>query len=115
MSPGSVVIVLLAVALLVAAVMLVRSRNPNPWPPIVTAMVTSGVCFTIGGASAEDTTGPSVATVAAAVVGLLSVAAAIVALVPRSRQRPPSRLPMMLSIGGILIGAAGLVLNLLVG
>ena len=32
MSAGSVVIVLLAVALLAAAVLLVRSRNPNPWP-----------------------------------------------------------------------------------
>ncbi len=49
MSLGSVVIVLLAVALLAAAVLLVRSRNPNPWPPIVVAMLASGVCFTVGG------------------------------------------------------------------
>ena len=115
MSPGSVVIVLLAVVLLVAAVALLRSRNPNPWPSVVVAMVVSGVCFTVGGASGEDTSGPSIATVVAAIVGLLSVAGAILALVPRSRNRPPSRLPMLLSTGGILIGAVGLVLNQLAG
>ena len=78
-------------------------------------MLASGVCFTVGGASGEDTTGPSIATVVAAVVGLLSVAAAIIALVPRSRNRSPSRLPMLLSTGGIVIGAVGLVLNQLAG
>ena len=78
-------------------------------------MLASGVCFTVGGGSGEDASGPSIATVVAAIVGLLSVAAAILALVPRSRNRPPSRLPMLLSTGGILIGAVGLVLNQLAG
>ncbi len=115
MSLGSVVIVLLAVALLAAAVLLARSGNPNPWPQIVVAMFTAGVCFTVGGASGKDTSGPSVATVVAAVVGLLSVAAAAVALVPRSPQAPHSRVPMLFSTAGIVIGALGLVVNQLAG
>ena len=81
---GTVVVVALAVALLVIAVLLVRSRNPHPWPAIVAAMLTSGVCYTVGGGSGENAAGPSVATVIASIVGFLSVAAAIIALIPRS-------------------------------
>ncbi len=77
MSLGSVVIVLLAIALLATVVVLVRARNPNPWTPIVAAMVTSGICFT--------------------------------------GKRPPSRWPILLSLGGIVIGAVGLLLNQLAG
>ena len=109
-----VVVLVLAVVLLVAVAVLVRSRNTNPWPPIVLAMVTSGVCFTVGGDSNADSSGPSVATVAAAVVGVLSVAAAIVAMVPRSPTAPPSRWPILLSAGAVVLGVAGLVLNQLV-
>ena len=39
---GTAVVVALAVALLVIAVLLVRSRNPHPWPAIVAAMRREG-------------------------------------------------------------------------
>ena len=70
---GTVVVVALAVALLMIAVLLVRSRNPHPWPAIVAAMLTSGICYTVGGGSGENDAGPSVATVIASIVGFLSV------------------------------------------
>ena len=63
MSLGSLVVVLVAVALLAVVAFLLRSRNPNPWPSIVVAMLTSGICFTVGGDATEETTEPSVATV----------------------------------------------------
>jgi drug/metabolite transporter (DMT)-like permease len=113
MSLGSVVIVVVAVALLVTVALLIRSRA-HPWSTIVVAMFTCGVCFTVGGGSGEDDAGPSVATVVAAIVGLLSVAAAVIALIPRSSEVPPSRFPRILASAGIVIGALGLVLNELV-
>ena len=115
MSLGSVLVVVLAVGLLVTTALLVLSRNANPWQSIVVAMFTSGVCFAVGGGSGKDTSGPSVATVAASVVGVLSVAAAATALVPRSEEAAPSRIPKLLAAAGIVIGAVGLVLNVLVG
>jgi cytochrome c biogenesis factor len=111
MTLGSVVVVIVALGLLGTVVLLVRSRPANPWSAIVVAMLTSAVCFTVGGGSDEDTAWPAVATVAASVVGILSVAAAIVALVPRPADAPPSRLPMMLASAGIVIGALALVVN----
>ncbi len=114
-SLGSVLIVVLAVVLLVVAVVLLRSRNPLPWPAIVVAWITSGVCFTVGGGSGQDEAGPSVATVAAAVVAFLGLGAATIALVPRSRTMPPSRVPIVLSSAGIVIGAVGLLVNLVTG
>jgi hypothetical protein len=114
MSPGAVVVLVLAVALLATAAFFVRSPQANPWPPIVAAMVTSGICFTIGGDSAAEAEGPSVATVAAAVVGVLSVAAAIFAMIPRSRKVAPSRVPNLLASGAIALGAVALVVNQLV-
>ena len=65
---GTVVVVILAVALLVAPVLLLRSKNPHPWPAIVGAMLTSGVCYTVGGGG-QEASGPSVATVIASIVG----------------------------------------------
>ncbi len=47
----------------------------------------------------------------AAVVGLLSVAAAILALVRRREVAPLSRLPTMVAVGAIGIGAVGLLVN----
>ena len=115
MSPGSIVIVIVAVVLLGSVAVLVRSHGANPWSAIVVAMLTSGICFSVGGGSGEDDAGPSIATIVAAIVGLLSVAAAIRALVPRSSDEPPTRIPMLLACGGIVIGALGLVLNQMVG
>jgi hypothetical protein len=113
---GSIVIVLLSVILLVTAVLLVRSRSRLPWPAIVVAALTSAVCFTVGGDSSKSSTGPSVATVAAGVAGLLSVIAAIVTLGPkRSAEGPAPRTPIVLAAAGIALGALGLLLNLLTG
>ena len=115
MTVGSVVILLLAVALLVTAVLLVRSPSGLPWPAIVVAALTSAVCFTVGGGEAgKDATGPSIATVMASVTGLLSVIAAAVSLAPRrSHDNPASRTPIVLSAGGVALGALGLLLTLL--
>jgi|EndMetStandDraft_8_1072994.scaffolds.fasta_scaffold98615_3 hypothetical protein len=111
MDLGAVMIVILAVVLLVAAGLLVRARNTTSWPAIVVAMVTSGICFTVGGDSVTDASGPSAATVAASIVGLVSVVAAIIALVPRSEDAPPSRLATVLAAAAIVVGALGLVIN----
>jgi hypothetical protein len=110
-----IVVVVLAFALLVTAVLLLRSPSAHPWPAIVAAMLTSGVCYTIGGVSVEDTPGPNAATVAASVVGLLSVVAAVIALIPRSRSVPASRAPIVLSSAGIVLGSVGLVLTVVTG
>jgi len=116
MTPGSIVIMLLAAALLVSAVLLVRSSSRLPWPAILMAAVASAVCFTVGGDSSEGSTGPSTATVAASVSGLLSVVAAIIALAPRRSEEGPAPLtPIVVSAVGIAIGALGLLLNLLTG
>jgi hypothetical protein len=115
MSLGSVVIVIVAIVLLGSVAALVRSHSANPWSAIVVAMLVSGICFSVGGSSGKDDAGPSVATVVAAIVGLLSVAAAIRALVPRSSDESPTRVPMLLACGGIVVGALGLVLNQIVG
>jgi len=114
-SMGDVVVVVLAVALLLAAGLLVRFRYANPWPPIVLAMLTSGACFTVGGDSVNEASGPSVATVSAAIVAVLSVAAAISAMVPRSRKSRPMRAPTLMAAAAIAVGGLGLLLNQLVG
>ncbi len=116
MSVGAVVVVVIAVALLGAAVWLVRSRStdPHPWSAISIAMLTSAVCFTVGGDSAVNSDSPSIGTITAAVVGILSVVAGVLALIPRSRSLEPSRLPLRIAIVAIVIGAAGLLLNELV-
>jgi hypothetical protein len=112
---GSIVILVLAVVLLVTAVLLVRSPG-LPWPAIVVAALTSAVCFTVGGDTAKDTSGPSIATVTGSVAGVLSVVAAVMALVPkRSHDNPASRIPILLCAGGIAIGVFGLLLTLLIG
>ncbi len=111
---STVVIVLVALGLLGAAVVLLRSSRTHPWAAIVVAMVASGIAFTVGGGSTAGA-GPSIATVVASVVGSLSLAAAVVALVPRSPDRPPSRLPMYLACGAIVVAAVGLVLDQVLG
>ena len=116
MSVGSVVVLALAIGLLVTAVLLFRSSNGLPWPAIVVAALTSAVCFTVGGDSTADNSGPSIATVMGSVTGLLSVLAAIIALAPRrSHETPAPRTPIVLSAGGIALGAIGLLLTVLTG
>ena len=116
MTPGSIVILLVALALLVSAVLLVRSSSRLPWPAILVAALTSAVCFTVGGDSSKGSTDPSVATIAASVSGLLCVVAAIIALAPRRSEEGPAPLtPIVLSAVAIALGALGLLLNLLTG
>jgi len=113
-SLGAVVVVVLAILLLVAAALLVRSEHLSAWPAIVVAAVASGICFTVGGDSARGPSGPSIATVVGAVAGIVTVAAAALALVPRTRP-PFTRLPTLVATAAIVIGAAGLLLNELIG
>jgi cytochrome c biogenesis factor len=108
---SSLLVVVLAVVLVLAAALMIRSRKANPWPAIVVVMLTSAVCFTVGSGSGKDAAGPSIATVMGSIVGVLSVAAAIMALVPRSGNSPPPRVPIYLCTGGMILGAVGLVLN----
>jgi hypothetical protein len=114
-SLGAVVVVVVAVALLVVAVLVVRSRTVNPWPAIVVAALTSGVCFTVGGDSTRDASDPTVATVVAAVAGILCVAAAILALIPRLAEAPFTRMPTLVASAAIVVGTVGLLVNQLVG
>jgi uncharacterized membrane protein YozB (DUF420 family) len=114
-SLGAVIEVVLAVVLLVAAAWLLRSRGVSPWPAIVVAAFTSGVCFTVGGDSARDASEPSVATIVAAIAGILTVVAAILALVPRVARPPFTRLPTLVASAAIVVGAVGLLVNRLVG
>ncbi|MCW2828167.1 MAG: hypothetical protein JWQ67_1783 [Marmoricola sp.] len=116
MSVAGLVVVLLAVALLGTAVLLLRSPSRLPWPAIVVAALTSAVCFTVGGDSGRNDSGPSIATVMGSAAGFLSVVAAVLALVPKqSHEGPAARTPLLLSVGGIVLGAIGLLLNLLTG
>jgi L-lactate permease len=107
-SVAGLVILVLALVLLVAAVLLVRSRSGLPWPAIVVAALTSAVCFTVGGDTSTGSAGPSIATVAGSIAGLLSMVAAILALVPKdSHETPAPRTPILLSTAGIALGTFG--------
>ena len=105
----TVLLILVAVALVVAAVYIFRSGNRLPWPSIGVAALTCAVCFTVGGDTGQDMTGPDLATVVGALAGVLAVASAIVALVPRER---PTRIPVLMSTLGTVVGAAGLLISL---
>ena len=115
---ASVVLVVLAVALLVTAVLLVRSSSRLPWPAILVAALTAAICFTVGGDSGQDTSGPDIATVTGSIAGFVSVIAAVLSLAPK-RSRPEDgrgpRTPILLSAAGIAVGAVGLLLSRLGG
>ena len=115
MSLDGVLIVVIAVGLVAAAVMLVRSRRVSPWPAIVTGTVASGICFTIGGSSGRDASEPSIATVVGAIVGLICVAAAVLSLVRRPERTPLSRMPTLMAATATVIGAVGLIVHLVAG
>jgi drug/metabolite transporter (DMT)-like permease len=113
---GTIVVVALSLGLLATAVLLLRVRPSVPWPAIIAAAVASGICFTVGGDASEDGSGPDLAIVMGSVVGFLCVVAAIVALIPRrSGNRPPSRVPFLLSVGATALGGAGLLVSRLAG
>jgi hypothetical protein len=113
-SLGAVVVVVLAVALLAVAGLLVRSRQLSAWPPIVAAVVTAGICFTVGGNTDRGGSEPTLATVVAAVAGLMTVVAAVLALVPRVARPPLTRMPSLIATAAIVVGAVGLLVNELV-
>jgi drug/metabolite transporter (DMT)-like permease len=103
------------VVLLVCAALFFRSRNPHPWTAILVAALAAGACFTVGGESATDSAGPSVATMFAGIVGLLCVASGVVALVPRPADRPAPQAPSILASSAVALGAIGLLLNVWFG
>ena len=106
-------LIVLAVGLVAGTVLVFRATD-LPWPMIGLAAFTSAVCFTVGGDTGADLSGPDVALVVGALAGLATVASAILALTPHDKQRPhPSRLPIVLSGAGTVIGAVGLVVSLL--
>jgi hypothetical protein len=106
-------LIVLAVGLVVGVVLVLR-RTDLPWPMIGLSALTSAVCFTVGGDTGADLKGPDVALVMGAVAGVATVASAILALAPHDRHRPrPSRLPILLSAAGTVLGAIGLVVSLL--
>ena len=110
---SSVIVAVLAVALLVSAFLLARARSAHPWAAIGTAALTSAICFTVGGESVVDTPGPSLGVTVGGIVGLLSLVAGVVALMPRSGQRPAPRTPILLAVGAIVVGAVALLFNLI--
>ncbi len=112
---SNAVVLVLVVVLLGCAVVFFRSRNPRPWTAILVAAVAAGACFTVGGESATDSAGPSVATVFAGIVGTLCVVAWIIALVPRSADAPPRQAPSLLASSAVVLGAVGLLLNIWFG
>ncbi len=113
-TPLTVLLIAVALALVIAAAMLLRSGKRLPWPALGLSALTSAVCFTVGGATGADQSGPDLATVVAAVSGFLTVVAAIIALVPRDAERhPPSLVPIMIATVSVVIGAVGLVISLL--
>lgn len=111
---GSALTIGLALVLLGAAFFL-RSPRAHPWAAIMLATLTAAVCFTVGGESALDSDGPSLATVLGAGVGLVSIVAGAMALVPRSSKGPASPVPNLLASAAIVVGAGGLLVGQLLG
>src|SRR4051812_34089566 len=105
---------MVACGLLAAAVLVLRSGNGLPWPALGLASLTSAICFTVGGSTGSSRSGPDLATLSGAIVGVMTIAAAIAALVPRHDEHPtPSRIPIVIATAGVVIGACGLVISLL--
>lgn len=112
-SLGTVVVVLVAVALLVAAFLQLRS-GPLPFPAIITAALTCAVCYTVAGTVSSSGSGPSVPTVVGSLVGVLALVAMVVSLVPRRPQaegRARPRSPIVIAVAGTVIGAVGLLVH----
>ena len=110
-SLGTVVVVLIALSLLVAAFLQLRS-GPLPFPAIITAALTCAVCYTVAGTVTSSGSGPSVPTVVGSLVGVLALVAMVLSLVPR---RPESggerRSPIVIAVAGTVIGALGLLVH----
>lgn len=112
---SNAVVLAFVVGLLACSVVFLRSRTPHPWAAILVSGIAAAACFTVGGESATDSAGPSVATIFAGIVGVLCVAAGVVALVPRFPEGPPPHSPAILASSAIALGAVGLLLNVWFG
>jgi hypothetical protein len=110
----TIVLVVVALGLAVGAVVVLLRSDGLPWPSLGVAALVSAVSFTVGGATGADLKGPNLATVTGAFVGIATVAAAIIALVPRDADsQRPSRVPLVVAAVAAVVGAAGLVISLL--
>jgi len=112
-TPATVVLIVVAAVLAVAAVVVLRRGSGLAWPSLGLSAVTAAICFTVGGATGADLHGPDVATVMGALVGTATVAAAIISLVPRDADGPPSRVPVWIATCAAVAGNIGLVISLL--
>lgn len=111
MSLGALVVVVASLALLVAAALQLRA-GPLPFPAIITAALTSSLCYTVGGATADETSAPSVPIVMGSVVGVLALVAMVVSLVPRSPDADRDRrAPLVIAAAGTVVGALGLLFH----
>lgn len=110
---GTVLVLVLAAGLLAAAVRLVRYPSTAPWPAIGVCALTAAVDFAVGGDWLSA--GLSAAIVAGAVVGLITLLAAVLALVTVSSRLTAPGTPRMIAVGGTVLGALALVLNVLMG
>jgi peptidoglycan/LPS O-acetylase OafA/YrhL len=113
-TPLTVVLIAVAVAIAGGALVVLRTGSGLPWPLLGFSALTCAVCFTVGGATGADLKGPDLATVMGALVGVATIAAAIIALVPRDADvQGPSRVPPLLATAAAVIGCAGLVISVL--
>ena len=111
MSLGALVVVVSSLALLVAAALQLRA-GPLPFPAIITAALTSSLCYTVGGATADETSAPSVPIVMGSLVGVLALVAMVVSLVPRSPDADRDRrAPLVIAAAGTVVGALGLLFH----
>lgn len=106
---GTTVVVVAALALAVAAVVQLRG-GPLPFPAIITGAVTCSLCYIVAGTVENDSTLPSVPTVVGSAVGVMTLVAMIISLVPRSPDHDANRRsPIVIAAGGTLLGSVGLL------
>lgn len=111
MSLGALVVVVASLALLVAAALQLRA-GPLPFPAIITAALTSSLCYTVGGATADESSAPSIPIVMGSLVGVLALIAMVVSLVPRSPDADRDRrAPLVIAAAGTVVGALGLLFH----
>ena len=105
------VVVVASLALLVAAALQLRA-GPLPFPAIITAALTSSLCYTVGGATADESSAPSIPIVMGSLVGVLALIAMVVSLVPRSPDADRDRrAPLVIAAAGTVVGALGLLFH----
>lgn len=116
---GTTIVVLVALGLAVAAVVQLRS-GPWPFPALVTGAITCAVCYIAAGLvylerpDPSADAGPAIPTIVGSFVGIMTLAAMIISLVPRSPEKDRGRRsPIVLASAGTLLGAGGLLVHAL--